>query len=95
MVLTEKTDIVKIVKTLQAATSNGGQRAGDTDRENLWKYGNLGHTARVPQNTVGVVETVVLENSVFVPCRNQVVLTKIGEASDIASYPQKNMGFAP
>ena len=36
-----------------------------------------------------VVETVVLENGRFVPCRKQVVLTKIGEHSDIALYPQK------
>ena len=32
---------------------------------------------------------VVLENGVFVPCRKQVVLTKIGENSDFAFYPQK------
>ena len=36
-----------------------------------------------------VVETVVLENGRFVPCRKQVVLTKIGENSEIASRPQK------
>ena len=36
-----------------------------------------------------VVETVVLENGRFVPCRKQVVLTKIGGNSDIAFYPQK------
>ena len=36
-----------------------------------------------------VVETVVLENGVFVPCRKQVVVTKIGEHSDIAFYPLK------
>ena len=36
-----------------------------------------------------VVETVVLDNGVFVPCRKQVVLTKIGENSDRALYPQK------
>ena len=38
---------------------------------------------------VGVVETVVLENGRFVPCRKQVVLTKIGENSDVAFCPQK------
>ena len=32
---------------------------------------------------------VVLENGVFVPCRKQVVLTKIGKNSNIAFYPQK------
>ena len=36
-----------------------------------------------------VVETVVLENGRFVPCRKQVILTKIGENSDIAFCPQK------
>ena len=36
---------------------------------------------------VRVVETVVLENGVFVPC--QVNLMKISENSDIAFYPQK------
>ena len=39
--------------------------------------------------TIRVFETVVLENGVFVPCRKQVVLTKIGENSDIAFYPEK------
>ena len=38
---------------------------------------------------LGVVETVILENGVFAPCRKQVVLTKIGENSDISIYPQK------
>ena len=35
------------------------------------------------------VETVVLENSTFVACRKQVVLTKNGENSDSAFYPRK------
>ena len=43
---------------------------------------------------VRVVETVVLENGRFVPCRKQVVLTKIGESSDIALYPRKQ-GILP
>ena len=38
---------------------------------------------------IRVVETVVLENGRFVPCQKQVVLTKIGENSDIAFCPQK------
>ena len=38
---------------------------------------------------IRVVETVVLENGRFVPCRKQVVLTKIGEHSDSAFYPRK------
>ena len=38
---------------------------------------------------IRVVDTVVLENGRFVPCRKQVVLTKIGENSDIAFCPQK------
>ena len=38
---------------------------------------------------IRVVETVVLENGHFVPCRKQVVLTKIGKNSDIAFRPQK------
>ena len=38
---------------------------------------------------VRVVETVVLENGSFVPRRKEAVLTKIGENSDIAFYPQK------
>ena len=38
---------------------------------------------------VRVVETVVLENGRFVPCRKQVVLTKNGGNSDSAFYPQK------
>ena len=36
---------------------------------------------------IQVVETVVLENGVFVPCREQAVLTKIGENSELAFYP--------
>ena len=35
-----------------------------------------------------IVETVVLENGVFVPYRKQVVLTRTGENSDSAFYPQ-------
>ena len=46
--------------------------------------GNIGKGPKI-----GVVETVVLENGVFVPYRKQVVLTKIGENSDIAFDPQK------
>ena len=42
-----------------------------------------------------VVETVVLENGRFVPCRKQVVFTKIGENSDSAFCPQKQGIFAP
>ena len=33
-----------------------------------------------------------LENCVFVPCRKQVVLMKIGGNSDIAFYPPKKQG---
>ena len=40
-------------------------------------------------STFRVVETVVLENGRFVPCREQVVLTKNGENSDIAFCPPK------
>ena len=36
-----------------------------------------------------VVETLVLKNGRFVPCRKQVVSTKIGESPVIAFYPQK------
>ena len=39
--------------------------------------------------SIRVVETVVLENGRFAPCRKQVVLTKIGENSDVALYPRK------
>ena len=42
-----------------------------------------------------VVETVVLENGRFVPCRKQPVLTKTGETSDIAFHPPKTRDFAP
>ena len=44
---------------------------------------------------IRVVETVVLENGRFAPCRKQVVLTKIGENSDVALYPPKTRDFAP
>ena len=40
---------------------------------------------------LGIVETVVLGKRVFVPCRKRLVLTKIGESSDIAFYPQKQV----
>ena len=43
----------------------------------------------LPRASVRVVETVVLENGRFVPCRKQAVLTKIGENSDIEFDPQK------
>ena len=36
-----------------------------------------------------LVEMVVLENGRFVPCRKQLVLTKIGEDSDVAFSLQK------
>ena len=53
---------------------------------------NRGNIA-IPKNLflhlIRVVETVVLENGRFVPCQKQVVLTKIGENSDIALCPQK------
>ena len=49
-------------------------------------------TELVSQYFLGVVETVVLENGVFVPYRKQVVLTKIGEYFGVAFYPQ-NKGF--
>ena len=49
-----------------------------------WKPVEILHVPKVR-----VVETVVLENGRFVPCRKQVVLTKIGEKSDIAFCPQK------
>ena len=47
----------------------------------------LVHSRKVPK--FRVVETVVLENGRFVPCRKQAALTKIGGNSDIAFYPQK------
>ena len=43
---------------------------------------------------VGVVETVALKNGVFVPCRKQLVLTKIGKNSDSAFCPHK-LGILP
>ena len=38
---------------------------------------------------VAVVKTVLLGNGAFAPCREQVVLTKIGESDDFTFYPQK------
>ena len=55
--------------------------------------GDLGdsqdHKPTPRASLIRVVETVVLENGRFVPCRKQVVLTKIGENSDVAFCPQK------
>ena len=42
-----------------------------------------------PHKLFRVFETVVLANGRFVPCRKQVVLTKVGGNADIAFYPQK------
>ena len=46
-------------------------------------------TTHEQMSYVRIVETVVWENGVFVPCRKQAVLTEIGENSDVAFYPQK------
>ena len=62
-------------------TYNGNHPEGSR-RNPVWMLLSVWHLLRV-------VEMVVLENGRFVPCRKQVVLTKIGEHSDSAFYPQK------
>ena len=51
--------------------------------------GEKQHKQHLTWPSFRVVETVVLVNGRFVPCRKRVVLTKIGGNSDIAFYPQK------
>ena len=41
------------------------------------------------------MQTVFLENGAFVPCRKQVLLTKMGKAMILHSNHKKNKGFAP